>query len=129
MRHFLLDTHLLLWAAAGSPRLPDWTRQVLADSPADVSFSVVSLWEIVIKVRGGGGRLVAEPMLLRDYARAAGMVELPVRGEHVLELHQLKPLHKDPFDTLLLAQARSESLELLTVDRQLLAYGPPATPA
>jgi len=120
---YLLDTHLLLWAGVGSDRLPHATRAVLDDPTADVRFSVVSLWETVIKLQLGRADFQIDPEALRAHARLAGLVELAISGEHVLGVSRLPALHRDPFDRLLVAQARHENLRLLTVDQQMLAYG------
>ncbi|MBZ2195338.1 type II toxin-antitoxin system VapC family toxin [Ruania sp. N2-46] len=119
----MLDTHLLLWAGVGSDRLPRTTRALLEDPAADVRFSVVSLWELVIKLQLGRTDFQIDPDALRAHARLAGLVEVAIEGEHVLGVGRLPPLHRDPFDRLLVAQARQEEATLLTVDEQVLAYG------
>lgn len=119
----LLDTHVLLWAAAGDPRVSPATLRLLA-KPESVHFSVVNLWEVVIKSVASRLPIAAED--LRRQSLAAGLSELPVRGHHVLEVARLPALHRDPFDRILLAQASSEGMRLLTVDAKLLAYGAPA---
>ena len=123
MTGYLLDTHLLLWAAVDSPRLPVRTRSVLEDPAAEVSFSVVSLWEIAIKLGLGRPDFQVDVVALRANARVSGIDEVPVYGEHVLAVRDLPSLHQDPFDRLLIAQARHEGLTLLTVDPRVLAYG------
>lgn len=123
MSGYLLDTHVLLWAAVDSPRLPPLTRSILENPAEEVSFSVVSLWEIVIKVSLGRPDFEVDPAAIRIHARRAGIEELPAYGEHVLAVGDLPPLHQDPFDRLLVAQARYEGLTLLTVDHHVLAYG------
>ena len=123
MSGYLLDTHVLIWAGVGSDRLSGGTRALLEDPDADVRFSVVSLWEIVIKSQLGRPDFRADAMALRTYARLTGMPELQVTGEHVLALTLLPTLHRDPFDRLLVAQARHENLRLLTADRSVLEYG------
>lgn len=123
MSGYLLDTHVLLWAGVGSDRLPHATRNLLEDPAADVRFSVISLWETMIKLQLGRADFQIDPEALRAHARLAGLVEVAVTGEHVLALSCLPALHRDPFDRLLIAQARAEGLRLLTVDEQVLAYG------
>ena len=122
MSGYLLDTHLLLWAAIGSDRLPAAARSRLADPAADVRFSVISLWEIVIKLQLGREDFDVDPGAIRTHALLAGLREMEVRGEHVLAVADLPPLHRDPFDRLLIAQARHEGLALLSVDPLVLAY-------
>ncbi|MDD9206468.1 type II toxin-antitoxin system VapC family toxin, partial [Georgenia sp. 10Sc9-8] len=98
MSRYLLDTHLLLWAAVGSDRMPAHTRALLEDASADVSFSVVSLWETVIKLQLGRADFQVDPSAVRAHARLAGMGEVAVLGEHVLAVADLPHLHQDPFD-------------------------------
>lgn len=129
MSRYLLDTHVLLWAAVGSERLPPFTRTVLEEAGAAVSFSVVNLWEIVIKSGAGRPDFRVDAGAVRVYARAAGLHELTVTGEHILGVSHLEPLHRDPFDRLLVAQARHEQLQLLTLDRSVLAYEDGVRPA
>lgn len=123
MSRYLLDTHVLLWAAVGSDRLPTRTRTILKDPATDVRFSVVSLWEIVIKLQLGRTDFHVAPEAVRAHARLAGLAEMAVLGEHVLAVGDLPPLHRDPFDRLLIAQARQDDLTLVTVDPDVLAYG------
>lgn len=123
MSSYLLDTHVLLLAAVGSDRLSASARELLVDPDTDLRFSVASIWEVVIKSQLGRTDFRMNPELLRDYARLAGLAEVPVLGEHVLGIMRLPNLHKDPFDRLLIAQARAENLVLLTMDAQVLAYG------
>ncbi len=116
----LLDTHVLLWAAADSPRIKAIRKRLLAPDNA-VYFSVASLWEIAIKV--SLGKLQADAVALRDAALDNGFAELPVLGQHALHVGGLPWHHRDPFDRLLVAQANAEPMRLLTADEQLLAYG------
>lgn len=123
---FLLDTHLLLWVAADSPRLSAELRGWLEDPQHSFSFSAASLWEIVIKAGLGRRDFAVDPARLRRGLLTNDYSELAVSGEHALTVSSLPPLHRDPFDRILLAQARCEGLTLLTVDRQLAEYGSPA---
>ena len=122
----LLDTHLLLWAAMGSARLPGSVSLMLDDPTSEPVFSVASIWEIVIKAGLDRPDLAVDPQALRRGLVAAGYIELPIEAPHVLAVALLPKLHQDPFDRLLLAQARVEALPLLTVDEAVLAYGEPA---
>jgi PIN domain nuclease of toxin-antitoxin system len=122
----LLDTHIALWALEDSPALPSAARALIADEANDVVVSVVSLWEIAIKFARRRGRPNDMPMPAAQAAAlfsAAGYEVLPVMLAHALEVEGLPPIHGDPFDRLLIAQARSEPLRLLTSDAQLAAYG------
>lgn len=119
---YLLDTHVLLWAAQDSPKLSAKARRLLSDDSVELAFSVVSIWEILIKSALARPDMDVDAAGLRAASMRAGMAELPVRGPHVLAVTELSRLHQDPFDRLLLAQARYEGLTLLTVDKNLLRY-------
>jgi PIN domain nuclease of toxin-antitoxin system len=116
----LLDTHVLLWAITDSPRIKALRKRLLA-TDNEVHFSVASLWEVAIKVSLGKLDVIAAE--LRDAALESGFVELPVLGQHALQVGGLPWHHRDPFDRLLVAQAQAEPMRLLTADAQLLAYG------
>ena len=120
---FLLDTHLLLWLAAEPQRLSDEARAIISDDSRDSIFSVVSLWEVVIKTGRGRPDFRVDARVLRRGLLEAGFMELPIDVTHVVGVADLPDHHRDPFDRLLLSQARSEGLTLLTVDAQLLPYG------
>jgi PIN domain nuclease of toxin-antitoxin system len=122
---FLLDTHLLSWAANNSPQLSQTARDVLNDPANTLYFSVASLWEMAIKLGKGRTDFKLDPRLLRRNMLDNGYVELLVGAEHVLATLGLPPLHNDPFDRLLLAQASVEGFTLLTSDKQLAAYAGP----
>lgn len=115
----LLDTHVLLWTLADDPRLRRNARAAI-ESASEIHFSVASCWEIAIKA--GIGRLDADVAEIRRVANHCGFIELPVLGEHVEALQALRPLHRDPFDRLLVAQAISEPMGLLTADASLAGY-------
>jgi PIN domain nuclease of toxin-antitoxin system len=119
----LVDTHLLLWSAASSRRLPKEVRGLLEDAANEVYFSAASLWEIVIKSSLRRTDFRADVALLRPALAGMGFAELAVSGAHAERLASLPPIHKDPFDRMLVAQALSESLTLLTNDRLLGRYG------
>ena len=122
----LLDTHVLLWAAITPDRLAAATRALLDDPANELLFSAASLWEIAIKLARGREDFMVDPVDLRQALLAAGYQEVAVTGAHALALLGLPDLHRDPFDRILLAQARVEDLVLLTADDHLLRYGPPA---
>lgn len=125
MTLYLLDTHVLLWAAGEPQRLPTATHATL-DSPAnDLTFSTASLWEVVIKRRLGREDFQVEPRRLRTGLLDNGYQELPIRGEHTLVVELLPSIHRDPFDRILLAQAHVEGATLLTADHLLAQYPGP----
>jgi PIN domain nuclease of toxin-antitoxin system len=121
----LLDTQLLLWAAGEPKRLSAAARKLLNDPRNELSFSAASLWEIAIKSTLGRQDFRVEPRLLRRGLLDNGYVELPITSQHAVSIDSLPPLHKDPFDRLLLAQALSEGITLLTSDAQLAKYPGP----
>lgn len=116
----LLDTHLLLWSLAQPQKLPVRARQMIEKS--DVWVSAASIWEISIK--SSLGKLAADPAQVLSAIEPAGFGLLSVSGEHAARLAGLPPIHKDPFDRMLVAQALSEPMILLTNDEILRAYGP-----
>jgi PIN domain nuclease of toxin-antitoxin system len=121
----LLDTHLLLWAAGSPQRLSRTALVVLKARDTALFFSAASVWEVVIKNGLGRADFQVDPSHLRHGLLLHGYEELPITGEHALAVRALPSVHKDPFDRILLAQAQSEGLTLLTADRELAAYGPP----
>lgn len=121
----LLDTQILLWAAGQPERLSAAARRLLNNPRHELLFSAASLWEIAIKRTLGRKDFRVEPRLLRRGLLDNGYAELPVTGQHAVNIDSLPPLHKDPFDRLLLAQALSEGITLLTADAQLARYRGP----
>jgi PIN domain nuclease of toxin-antitoxin system len=121
----LLDTHLLLWAAGEPAKLPTAARVLIEDEANALLFSAASLWEIAIKRGLGRTDFQVNARRLRRGLLDNGYVELPVSSLHAVEVDTLPVLHKDPFDRILIAQAKTEGIALLTVDRMLAAYGDP----
>ena len=119
---FLLDTHLLLWAAGAPERLTFETRQLLNDLEAKLAFSTASIWEVVIKSALGRSDFVVDARQLRDGLLANGYQELAIRSEHALAVGLLPPIHQDPFDRILIAQAQVEEFTLLTTDCDVSRY-------
>lgn len=117
----LLDTHMLLWAAAGS--LPEKAEKVIADAGNALYFSPVSIWEIVIKNGLGRSDFKVAPDVLRRGLLDNQYNELPITSRHALAIDDLPTLHKDPFDRMLLAQAKAEGILLMTADGVLREYG------
>lgn len=119
----LLDTHILLWAAGEPDKLSDRTRDMLLDPRTVLYFSPVSIWEVVVKQGLGRDDFRVDVHRLRKMLVVRGYVELPVTSEHALRVASLPLLHKDPFDRILIAQARSEGMALLSADAAVAAYG------
>ena len=121
MRH-LLDTHLLLSAASEPQRLSEAARAIVTDEDSQLWFSVASIWEVVIKAALGRADFDVDPHLFRRGLLESDFAELPITGPHVTAVADLPPLHNDPFDRILLAQARTEGLILVTGDAALARY-------
>ena len=122
----LLDTHIALWTATDSPRLPREVWKLVSSPEALLYVSVVSLWEVAIKFalqRGAPGDMPISAANLHRLLSRARCEILPVVPAHALELEGMPLLHGDPFDRLLVAQARAEPLRLITSDGRLGAYG------
>jgi PIN domain nuclease of toxin-antitoxin system len=116
----LLDTHLLLWWLADSPALPKLARIYIADPENTIFISAVCLWEIWLKQSIGKLHLEAG---FADAVAAGSFEALPLTGEHAQEVAHLPWHHRDPFDRMLVAQARVSGLIFLTADEILGAYG------
>ena len=121
----LLDTQLLLWAAGQPDRLSAAARRHLSNRRNELHFSAASIWEVSIKNSLGRDDFRADPHVLRRGLLDNGYLELPINGQHAANVHTLPPLHKDPFDRLLVAQAITEGITLLTTDAQVGRYKGP----
>ena len=115
----LLDTHVFLWAVAGSPQLKPAARRII-EAADKVHVSAASLWEIAIKA--GLGKINADAGELLAAIDGSGFVELPVTAAHAAAVGNLPLHHRDPFDRLLIAQCMSEPLRFLTADAILGQY-------
>ncbi len=119
----LVDTHTFLWALLNDHRLSAKAKQILSSDTNELVFSLVSLWEIAIKIKTGKLNTIGSSVAyLRDEMAAYGMELLPIRYEHILQLESLPHHHNDPFDRLLIAQAATESLPILTADEKFKQY-------
>jgi PIN domain nuclease of toxin-antitoxin system len=121
---FLLDTHIMLWWALGDEKLPKAGRALISDERNECVVSVASLWEVAIKSCLGRG--LPKGITAVRYAELideAGFVLKDVRRDHALGVEQLDGIHGDPFDRLMVSQARVEGLSLLTHDKALADYG------
>ncbi|MGQ0559229.1 MAG: type II toxin-antitoxin system VapC family toxin [Sphingosinicella sp.] len=121
----LLDTQLLLWAKSDPSRVSPRARKLIEDTDNLLFFSVVSLWEIVIKNDLGRPDFRVDAPLLRRKLLRDGYRELVVTSHHAFALAGLPPLHRDPFDRLLVAQAASEGFVLVTEDAAVARYRGP----
>ncbi len=121
----LLDTHVLLWAAAAPDRLSRTALDMIEDPANEPMFSAASLWEIAIKYGLGRADFSVDPRLLRRELRDNQYGEIPVTSEHTLAVVALPNLHKDPFDRMLIAQSIVEGITLLTSDPLIAQYKAP----
>jgi PIN domain nuclease of toxin-antitoxin system len=119
----LLDTHILLWSAGEPDKLSDEARTLLLDTSNRLFFSAASMWEIVIKRGLGRNDFKVDPLRLLKQLVINGYEEVSVSSDHALAVEVLPSLHKDPFDRILIAQARTEGMLLLTADSQVSLYG------
>jgi len=116
----LLDTHVLLWWLSGSPELDPVLRDAIAEPANLVYVSAVSIWEIEIK---RALRKLQAPQNWSDVLTEESFRRLPVTWEHALRVSGLPPIHRDPFDRMLVAQALIEKLVLVTDDVTVKRYG------
>lgn len=121
----LLDTHLLLWAAGEPDRLSADARSLIDAPENELFFSAASLWEIAIKHGLGRDDFKVDVRLLRRGLLDNGYSELPIGSVHAVTIDSLPPIHKDPFDRMLVAQAMVEGITLLTADSTVAQYPGP----
>lgn len=117
--NILLDTHILLWALNDDPKLTSYARNMI-DKSSNIYVSAASIWEISIKQNIG--KLEADVSVIVEHIDALGIEQLAINWQHAANVNQLPLHHKDPFDRMLIAQAISEPLVLLTNDQQLKPY-------
>ena len=121
----LLDTHILLWAAGDKDQLSSDARALISDQSNELFFSAASLWEVAIKSGMGRNDFKVDARLLRRGLLDNGYSELPIGSEHAVAIDSLPPIHKDPFDRILIAQATVEGITLLTADSLVSQYPGP----
>ena len=125
--NILLDTHLLLWAINDDQKLSDIARDFILDAENIIYYSTASIWEITIKHMNHPDRMIFSGNELSQLAKAAGYMPLPILEKHVFLLETLKraeeaPPHNDPFDRILIAQAKAENMLFLTHDTLISYY-------
>ncbi len=120
----LVDTHTFIWALLHDHRLTATAKATLRSDDTELVFSLVSLWEIAIKIKTGKLNTIGSSVsYIREEMNAYGMELLPIRYAHILALESLPHHHSDPFDRLLISQALTENLPILTGDRVFRQYG------
>jgi PIN domain nuclease of toxin-antitoxin system len=125
--NLLLDTQVLLWALNGDKALSSSMEFALRDPGNVLNYSVVSIWEAAIKLAKGNLQMPGNSVAsLYRHAEENGISILPIRREHLLTLEKLPMLHRDPFDRLIIAQARAEHMRLVSADGLIYQYEPDA---
>lgn len=122
---FLFDTHVAIWILFDDPRLSQEARGILSDPGSEFLFSVCSIWEIAIKRGLNAPGFQHNPREIRQYLLRNGCEELTIQSKHVVEVDSLPPIHRDPFDRILIAQAMVEGITLLTNDSRIAQYPGP----
>ena len=122
---YLVDTHLVLWAAGDPDKLSTTARGIIDDESNGLMFSAAVIWEVALKSSLGRADFVADARLLRRGLLESGYAELPIGSDHAAAVGDLPHLHKDPFDRIQVAQARVDGLVLLTSDAIVAEYGAP----
>ena len=126
----LLDTHVMIWTLFDLPYLSEKAERMIENPENQVFISLASLWEIAIKFKKNPDKMPFSEDLIDDLCDDAGFGRFNIRTPHILALHDLTrdentPVHKDPFDRILLAQAKTENALLLTHDKRLAEYSEP----
>jgi PIN domain nuclease of toxin-antitoxin system len=120
--NLLLDTHIALWAITDSPKLSAAARALIEAPTTTVWVSAASVWEIAIKRALGKGDMPVSSADALRYFRQSGFQILAIAAEHTVAVETLPPHHQDPFDRLLVAQALTEPLRLMTHDAMVALY-------
>jgi PIN domain nuclease of toxin-antitoxin system len=122
MKKYLLDTHLLLWASLNSNKLSQVARVIMNNKDNELIFSAASIWEIAIKSQLGRPDFQVNASVFRTGLVSNGYLEMDITGVHGVEAGRLPAIHSDPFDRMLVAQANTEGVILLTADQQISSY-------
>ena len=118
MTNYLLDSHIYIWLLTDDPKLPIRIRNTLSDQNSILYVSDVSLWELSIKYLQG--KLGFEPKDMVESVSGMGIILLPLRPAHIINLGIIQLAHKDPFDRMICSQAQSEGYVLVTADKMLV---------
>jgi len=122
MKNYLLDTHTLLWFASNSENLSKLSMSIISDTSNHISISYVSIWEIAIKKKIGKLDFDMSLELFCKNITNNNFIWLPIQKKHIFETFELPLYHRDPFDRLLIAQAKTENLILITKDQNFTKY-------
>lgn len=123
----LLDTHIILWALDDNPKLTNQTRNLIMDAKNDIYYSSASIWEITIKYMAKPERICISGSKMSDLCREMGYRMLPITDKHVkvletLVYHNRYQVHNDPFDRIMIAQAKADGLKFVTHDSKIPFY-------
>ena len=126
--NLLLDTHIALWAISGDPRLSKKAENLISDPDNAVYFSSVSVWEVLLKHELPHSNLTISPSDFIQYCEESGYYPLSMSVQHIrmaetLDIPDMEKKHTDPFDRLLIAQAKTENFSLITHDDKIPLYG------
>ncbi|MCD7982603.1 MAG: type II toxin-antitoxin system VapC family toxin [Clostridiales bacterium] len=125
---YLLDTHIILWAITDDARLPQTAREIIEDRNNDIYYSAASVWEVAIKHNLHPDRMPFSGKELSSYCSESGYQSLSVREDHIFELEGLDypdyaPKHNDPFDRIMISQAKADDMIFITHDSLIPNYG------
>ncbi|MDR3089483.1 MAG: type II toxin-antitoxin system VapC family toxin [Desulfobulbaceae bacterium] len=123
--NYLLDSQMLIWAASGSRQLPEQARELITDMENEIFFSAASLWEIATKAALRRADFQIDPDSLLQGLLANDYQEIAIASSHAIAVRDLPPIHRDPFDRLLIVQAKLEKITLLTSDATMARYDAP----
>lgn len=123
----LLDTHIILWALDDNPKLPSQARALIMDAENDIYYSSASIWETTIKYMSKPDKIRISGSKLSDLCREMGYQMLPIADKHVKALetlvyHDQNYAHNDPFDRIMIAQAKADGLKFITHDSKIPYY-------
>ena len=123
----LIDTHIAIWAISDDPKLPEAARDILLDESNEIYYSTASIWEVVIKHMAHPEKVIIDGDTLAQSCENTGFNVLPILNKHVFALKDLKypdnaPRHNDPFDRIMIAQAKIEGMKFLTHDALIPYY-------
>ncbi len=126
----LLDTHIILWSISGDARLSDKAKMLIESADNEMFYSIISLWEIELKRMAHPDEMSVGAEQAAAYCHKVGYSRLALKKKHIYALSTLKledsaPPHKDPFDRMLICQAKAENMAFITHDARLSGYGEP----
>lgn len=124
---YLLDTYIILWAITNDARLPQIAREIIEDQNNEICYSAASIWEVAIKHNLHPDKMPIGGRELSTYCLKSGYQAVSIREDHIFELEQLRypehaPKHNDPFDRILISQAKADDMIFITHDSLIPNY-------